>query len=59
MVGLRIRMAVAALVAPLLPASALAPIPQALTPLVTEARRLARLADPRSLYVYCVACAAE
>jgi protease-4 len=59
MVGLRIRAAVASLVAPLLPASALAPIPQALAPLVTEARRLARLADPRSLYVYCIACAAE
>jgi protease-4 len=59
MFGLRIRTAVAGLVAPLLPASSLPPIPQALTPLVSEARRLARLADPRNLYVYCIACATE
>ena len=59
MVGLRIRAAVAGLVAPLLPASALPAMPAALTPLLAEAQRLARLADPRSLYVYCFACAAE
>jgi protease IV len=58
-VGLRIRAAVAGLVAPLLPAGVLAPLPQALTPLLAEARRLARLADPRSLYAYCFACMAE
>ncbi len=59
MVGLRIRASVAGLIAPLLPASVLAPIPQALTPLLAEARRLARLADPRSLFAYCIACVAE
>jgi protease-4 len=56
--GLRIRVAVAGLVAPLLPAAAL-PLPQALSPLIAEARRLARLADPRMLYAYCLACSIE
>jgi protease-4 len=56
--GLRIRAGVASLVAPLLPAGAL-PVPGALSPLVAEARRLARLADPRMLYAYCLACSVE
>jgi protease-4 len=56
--GLRIRASVASLVAPLLPEAAL-PLPQVLSPLVAEARRLARLADPRMLYAYCIACSIE
>jgi protease-4 len=58
-VGLRIRSAAAGLVAPMLPPTALSSIPPALTPLLAEAQRLARLADPRSLYAYCIACSAE
>jgi len=56
--GLRIRAAVAGVVAPLLPAATL-PVPQVLTPLLSEARRLARLTDPRMLYAYCLACTIE
>jgi hypothetical protein len=41
-----------------LPEAAL-PLPQVLSPLVAEARRLARLADPRMLYAYCIACSIE
>ena len=54
--GLRIRAALAGLIAPLLPRDALPPLPAALAPLVAEAQRLSRLADPRSLYAYCLAC---
>ena len=57
--GLRVRAAVAGLVAPLLPDSALPVVPRALSPLMAEARRLARLADPRNVYAYCIACTAE
>ena len=57
--GLRIRAAAARIVAPLLPDSMLPEIPAALSPLVREARRLARLTDPRGLYVYCLACSVE
>jgi protease-4 len=57
--GLRIRAGVASLVAPLLPESVLPRLPAALSPLVAEARRLARLADPRSLYAYCLACSVD
>ena len=56
--GLRIRAGLASLVAPLLPEAAL-PVPQAMSPLLAEARRLARLADPRMLYAYCLACSIE
>ena len=57
--GLRVRAAAASLVAPLLPKSALPPVPRALAPVVAEAQRLTRLSDPRSLYVYCLACAPD
>jgi protease-4 len=56
--GLRIRASVASLVAPLLPASVLQ-VPQALSPLLAEARRLSRLSDPRMLYAYCLVCSIE
>jgi len=59
MLGLRIRAALAAVIAPLLPRSALPQLPAALTPLLEEAERLTRLADPRNLYAYCLACSAE
>jgi protease-4 len=57
--GLRIRASVAALAAPLLPELRLPMVPAALSPLLEEARRLERLADPRSLYAYCIACNPE
>jgi len=57
--GLRIRAALAGMIAPLLPESALPRLPPALAPLVEEAERLARLADPRNLYAYCLVCSAE
>jgi len=59
MLGLRIRTALAAVIVPLLPESALSRLPAALTPLLEHAERLARLADPRNLYAYCLACTAE
>jgi protease-4 len=57
--GLRFRAAVARLVAPLLPASALPRLPEALAPLVQYSQRLSRLRDPRRLYNYCIACPVE
>ena len=57
--GLRIRAGVASLVAPLLPANVLPRLPAELSPLVAEARRLSRLADPRNLYAYCLACSID
>jgi len=59
MLGLRIRVALAGVIAPLLPEGLLTQLPAALTPLLEEAERLARLADPRNLYAYCLACSAE
>ena len=59
LLGLRIRAALAGLIAPLLPAGVLPRLPVALTPLVEEAERLSRLADPRSLYTYCLACSID
>jgi protease-4 len=57
--GLRIRVALAGLVAPLLPKGDLAVIPKALTPLIQEARRLAKLSDPGNVYAYCIACSID
>jgi protease-4 len=57
--GLRARAALASVVAPLLPKSIFPQLPEALSPLVSEAQRLARLADPRSLYAYCLTCSAD
>jgi protease-4 len=57
--GLRIRAALAGMIVPLLPESALPRLPPALAPLVKEAERLTRLADPRNLYAYCLVCSVE
>ena len=42
-----------------LPKSVLPQLPAALAPLLAEAERLSRLADPRSLYAYCLACSVD
>ena len=57
--GLRIRVALARIVAPLLPQGAFPAIPSVLSPLLAEAQRLARLKDPGSLYAYCLACSID
>ena len=57
--GLRIRVALAGVIAPLLPKGALPVVPKALAPLLAEAERLARLSDPASVYAYCVACSID
>jgi protease-4 len=57
--GLRIRVALARIVAPLLPKGAFPAIPSVLSPLLAEAQRLARLKDPGSLYAYCLACSID
>ena len=57
--GLRIRVALARIVAPLLPQGAFPQLPPALSPLLQEAQRLARLKDPGSLYAYCVFCSID
>jgi hypothetical protein len=57
--GLRIRVRIASLVAPLLPQGVLPTLPAALSPLVAEAQRLSRLADPRNVYAYCLACSVD
>jgi len=57
--GLRIRVALARIVAPLLPRGAFPAIPSVLSPLLAEAQRLARLKDPGSLYAYCLACSID
>jgi protease-4 len=59
MLGLRIRAALAGVIAPLLPRHALPPLPAALAPVLEQAERLARLTDPRNLYLYCLACSVE
>jgi protease-4 len=57
--GLRLRVALASLVAPLLPQDLLPRLPAALSPVVAEAERLSRLTDPRSVYAYCLACSLD
>ena len=59
MLGLRIRATLAGMIAPLLPTSALPRLPPALAPLLEEAERLTRLADPRNLYAYCLVCSVD
>ena len=59
MLGLRVRVALASLVAPLLPQDLLPRLPAALSPIVAEAQRLSRLTDPRSVYAYCLACSLD
>ncbi|HQR48766.1 MAG TPA: signal peptide peptidase SppA [Steroidobacteraceae bacterium] len=57
--GLRVRIAVARVVAPLLPKSALPVVPKALAPLLKEVQRLERLRDPGNTYAYCLGCAID
>jgi len=57
--GLKLRVAAARVIAPLLPKSLLPTLPPALQPVLEEAERLSRLSDPRSLYSYCLACALD
>jgi protease-4 len=57
--GLRVRAAVASVVAPLLPRDALPVLPKALRPVAREMQRLDRLADPRGIYAYCLVCAVD
>jgi protease-4 len=57
--GLRFRAAVARVVAPLLPQDMIPALPRALAPVVHEMQRLDRLADPRSIYAYCLTCSVD
>ncbi len=57
--GLRVRAAVAAVVAPLLPKGALPAMPRSLAPVVAEMQRIERLADPRNVFAYCFACSPD
>jgi protease-4 len=59
MLGLRLQVALARLVAPWLPQDLLPRLPAALSPVVAEAQRLSRLTDPRSVYAYCLACSLD
>jgi protease IV len=54
--GLKVRTAAARAVAPLVPGGWMPELPRALQPVAAELRRVARLHDPRSLYMYCLAC---
>jgi protease IV len=57
--GLRVRVALAGLIAPLLPSGSLPVVPKAFAPLLAQAQRLARLSDPASVYAYCLACSVD
>jgi protease-4 len=59
MLGLKLRVAAARVIVPLLPKSMLPALPPAFQPVLEEAERLSRLSDPRSLYTYCLACALD
>jgi len=58
-IGLRIRVALAGIIAPLLPEATMPVVPRALAPLLAEAQRLARLSDPSSVFAYCIACSVD
>jgi protease-4 len=58
-IGLRIRVALARVIAPLLPKATIPVVPKALAPLLAEAQRLARLSDPSGVYAYCIACSVD
>ncbi|MCJ7453097.1 MAG: signal peptide peptidase SppA [Steroidobacteraceae bacterium] len=58
-IGLRIRVALARVIAPLLPKATMPVVPKALAPLLAEAQRLARLSDPSSVFAYCIACSVD
>jgi protease-4 len=57
--GLRVRVALARVVAPLLPRATMPVVPKLLAPLLVEAQRLARLSDPSSVFAYCIACSVD
>jgi len=57
--GLRMRTSLAKVLAPLLPRSMLPQLPLSLEPVVAELNRIARLSDPRNLYMYCLACSLD
>jgi protease-4 len=57
--GLRVRVALARVVAPLLPRATMPVVPKLLAPLLAEAQRLARLSDPSSVFAYCIACSVD
>lgn len=54
--GLRMQVAAARIVAPLVPKVTMPALPKALAPFVAELDRLARLRDPANVYAYCLAC---
>jgi protease-4 len=57
--GLRLQARLAQALAPLVPRSMLPQLPRSLQPVAAELNRIARLSDPRSTYMYCLACAVE
>ncbi len=57
--GLRIRVAAGAHRCAAAAAGRIPALPPALSPLLQEAQRLARLKDPGSLYAYCVLCSID
>ncbi len=57
--GLRTRASLAKVLAPLLPRSMMPQLPLSLEPVVAELNRIARLSDPRNLYMYCLACSLD
>ena len=59
--GLRIKMAAARILAPLLPRQDLlaSVLPRNLRPVALELKRLERLSDPRNVYAYCLACSID
>ncbi|MFO1408615.1 MAG: signal peptide peptidase SppA [Steroidobacteraceae bacterium] len=54
--GLRMQVAVARIIAPLLPTTSLPVLPKVLAPLAAEIDRFARLRDPAHVYAYCLGC---
>jgi protease-4 len=57
--GLRVRVAAASAVAPLLPKNLLPVLPRSMAPVVAEMQRIEQLADPRNVYAYCFACSPD
>jgi protease IV len=55
--GLRVQGALARIVAPLVPQAVIPGLlPRSVQPVIAELERIARLSDPRSTYMYCLAC---
>jgi len=58
--GLRMQVALARVIAPLVPRSMLPNVlPQSMQPVVAELNRISRLSDPRNTYMYCLACSID